>query len=165
MSNLRYSEEVESVEERFVLDLKDSNEVISAGDGLLLTGDRLGRAKCFTQMDLTNTCHRMQIQEEALSSWSKCRFHQEVRFLGYVVASQGVRIQEERIEADKTWLEPQSVRDIQVFVGFDNFYQRFIQRFSEIAAPLTLMLKTSPEATRSKSMEVVVESWSKRRQK
>ena len=69
------------------------------------------------------------------------------------MASQGVRIQEERIEAAKTWLERQSVRDIQVFIGFANFYRRFIQRFSMIAAPLTSMLKTSPEATRSKSME------------
>ena len=73
------------------------------------------------------------------------------------MASQGVRIQEERIEAAKTWLEPQSVRDIQVFIGFANFYRRFIQRFSKIAAPLTSMLKTSPEATRSKSMEVMVD--------
>ena len=39
MSNLRYSEEVESIEEGFVLDLEDSNEAMSAGDGLSLTGD------------------------------------------------------------------------------------------------------------------------------
>ena len=51
MSNLRYSEEVESVDEWSVLDLEDSNEAMSAGDGLLLTGEslnHLGRAKCFT---------------------------------------------------------------------------------------------------------------------
>ena len=33
------------------------------------------------------------------------------------------------------------VKDIQVFIGFANFYWRFIQGFSKIAAPLTLMLK------------------------
>ena len=74
----------------------------------------------------------------------KCRFHQEeVRFLGYVVSSKGIRMEDERIEAVKQWPEPQSVRDIQVFLGFANFYQRFIQGFSRIAAPLTSMLKTS----------------------
>ena len=74
----------------------------------------------------------------------KCRFHQEeVRFLGYVVSSKGIRIEDERIEAVKQWPEPQSIRDIQVFLGFANFYRRFIQGFSRIAAPLTLMLKTS----------------------
>ena len=52
-------------------------------------------------------------------------------------------MEDERIEAVKQWPEPQSVRDIQVFLGFANFYRRFIQGFSRIAAPLTLMLKTS----------------------
>ena len=74
----------------------------------------------------------------------KCRFHQEeVRFLGYVVSSKGIRMEDERIEAVKQWPEPQSVRDIQVFLGFANFYRRFIQGFSRIAASLTSMLKTS----------------------
>ena len=74
----------------------------------------------------------------------KYRFHQdEVRFLGYVVSSKGIRMEDERIEAVKQWPEPQSVRDIQVFLGFANFYRRFIQGFSQIAAPLTSMLKTS----------------------
>ena len=75
----------------------------------------------------------------------KCHFHQEeVCFLGYVVSSQRISMEEERIDAVKAWPEPKSVRDIQVFIGFANFYQRFIQGFSKIATPLTLMLKTSP---------------------
>ena len=52
-------------------------------------------------------------------------------------------MEDKRIEAVKQWPEPQSVRDIQVFLGFANFYRRFIQGFSRIAAPLTSMLKTS----------------------
>ena len=52
-----------------------------------------------------------------------CRFHKdEVRFLGYVVSAQGVRMDDERIEAVKNWPEPTSVRAIQVFIGFVNFY-------------------------------------------
>ena len=74
----------------------------------------------------------------------KCCFHQEeVCFLGYVVSSQRIRMEEERIDAVKAWLEPKSIRDIQVFIGFANFYRRFIQGFSKIAALLTSMLKTS----------------------
>ena len=53
----------------------------------------------------------------------KCRFHKdEVRFLGFVVSRDGIRMEEERINAVKKWPEPQSVRDIQVFIGFANFY-------------------------------------------
>ena len=74
----------------------------------------------------------------------KCRFHQdEVRFLGFVVSAQGISMEEERIQAVKTWPEPKSIRDIQVFLGFANFYRRFIQGFSKIAAPLMSMLKTT----------------------
>ena len=51
-------------------------------------------------------------------------------------------MEDERIEAVKQWSEPQSVRDIQVFLGFANFYRQFIQGFSRIAAPLTSILKT-----------------------
>ena len=43
----------------------------------------------------------------------KCQFHQkEVWFLGYMVSSKGIRMEDERIKAVKQWPEPQSVRDI-----------------------------------------------------
>ena len=77
----------------------------------------------------------------------KCRFYQdEVRFLGYVVSAQGVQIEDERIEVVRNWPESKSVRDIKVFLGFANFYQRFIQGFSKIAGPLTSILKTTKSA-------------------
>ena len=53
----------------------------------------------------------------------KCRFHQEeIRFLGYIVSSRGICMEDERIRAVEQWPEPKSVRDIQVFLGFANFY-------------------------------------------
>ena len=57
----------------------------------------------------------------------------------------------ERIEVVKDWPEPKSVRDIQVFLGFANFYRRFIQGFSRIAALLTSMLKTTNEPAPSRN--------------
>ncbi len=52
-------------------------------------------------------------------------------------------MEEEQIKAIRDWLEPQTIRNIQVFLGFANFYRRFIQRFSRLAAPLTSILKTT----------------------
>ena len=43
----------------------------------------------------------------------------------------------------KNWPELTSIRDIQVFINFANFYRRFIQGFSGIAALFTSMLKTT----------------------
>ena len=57
----------------------------------------------------------------------KCRFHKdEVRFLGYVVLAQRVRMKEERIDIIKNWPKPKSIYNIQVFLGFANFYHCFI---------------------------------------
>ena len=82
----------------------------------------------------------------------KCCFHQdEVRFLGYVVSSKGISMEAERIEVVRKWPEPKSVRDIQVFLGFANFYWRFIQGFSRIAAPLISMLKTTNKPAPSRN--------------
>ena len=58
---------------------------------------------------------------------NKCRFHQEeICFLGYVVSSKAIRIEDKKIEAVKQWPEPWSIWDIQVFLGFANFYWQFI---------------------------------------
>ena len=74
----------------------------------------------------------------------KYQFYQdEVWFLGYVLSLKGIRMEDKWIEAVKQWPEPQSVQDIQVFLGFVNFYKRFIQGFSRIVASFTLMLKTA----------------------
>ena len=75
----------------------------------------------------------------------KCRFYKDkICFLGYVLSAQEIRIEDEKIEAVRNWPELKSIRDIQVFLGFANFYWRFIQSFNKIAGPLTLILKTSP---------------------
>ena len=89
-----------------------------------------------------------QLQKYSLfANLKKCRFHQnEIWFLGYVVFFKGICMEDERIEVIKDWLEPKSVQDIQVFIGFANFYRRFIQGFSRIAAPLTSMLKATSVA-------------------
>ncbi len=55
-------------------------------------------------------------------------------------------MEEEQIKAVRDWPEPQSVRDIQVFLGFAKFYRQFIQGFSRLAALLTSMLKTTSAA-------------------
>ena len=73
---------------------------------------------------------------------SKCEFStEEVNFLGYRVGRAGVSIDPDRVRTIQEWNPPASFRDIQVFVGFCNFYRRFIYRFSAVVAPLTNLLK------------------------
>ena len=55
-----------------------------------------------------------------------------------------------RIKAIREWPESKSVRDIQVFLDFTNFYRRFIRNFSRIAALLISMLRITNESNDSK---------------
>ena len=57
------------------------------------------------------------------ANFTKCRFYQDkIHFLGYVVSSKGIIMETEKIEVVKEWPKPKSVWDIQVFLGFANFY-------------------------------------------
>ncbi len=87
----------------------------------------------------------------------KCQFHKDkIRFLDFVILAQGIKMKEKKIEVVRHRPKPQSVKDIQMFLGFTNFYRRFIQNFYRIIAPLTLILRTtndealSTQATKNK---------------
>ena len=57
------------------------------------------------------------------ANFKKCRFHKdEVCFLGYVISANRVQMKNEIIEAVKNWPKPKSVHNMQVFLGFANFY-------------------------------------------
>jgi hypothetical protein len=51
----------------------------------------------------------------------------------------------QRVTDIASWAEPRSYHNIQVFLGFCNFYRRFIYKYSQIALPLTNLLKGSKE--------------------
>ena len=52
---------------------------------------------------------------------------------------------ESKIQAIKEWLEPKNTKDIQVFLGYVNFYRCYISRYRGIATLLTnLTQKNTP---------------------
>ncbi|KAI4894728.1 hypothetical protein NFI96_008423 [Prochilodus magdalenae] len=72
----------------------------------------------------------------------KCEFHLgSVSFLGYVISPEGVVMDDRKVDAVANWPAPRSIRELQRFLGFANFYRRFIRNFSSVAAPLTALLK------------------------
>ncbi|KAI2646678.1 Transposon Tf2-8 polyprotein [Labeo rohita] len=74
----------------------------------------------------------------------KCAFHQHsTTFLGFVISPQGVAMDPQKLEAVRSWPLPSSLKQLQRFLGFANFYRRFIQGFSATAAPLTALTKPS----------------------
>ena len=69
---------------------------------------------------------------------------QRVKFLGHVIeAGKGIGTDPEKIEAVRSWTPPASVKEVRSFLGFANYYRRFVEGFSRIAGPLTDLTKSS----------------------
>ncbi|KAI2649352.1 Transposon Tf2-6 polyprotein [Labeo rohita] len=76
----------------------------------------------------------------------KCEFHvHQTSFLGYQVSHQGVKMDSSKIQAVTEWPQPSTIKELQRFLDFVNFYRRFIRNYSTIAAPLTSLLKNKPK--------------------
>ena len=76
----------------------------------------------------------------------KCEFEKEqVNYLGVVVSAKGVSVDPKKVEAIKTWPRPKWLVEVQEFIGFLNFYRRFIEGFSKIARPLHNLTKKGAE--------------------
>ena len=73
---------------------------------------------------------------------TKCAFGvTEVPYLGLIVTTKGVKMDPAKIDTVINWPAPVNVRDVQSFLGFANFYRRFVLGFSKIASPLTNLTK------------------------
>ena len=67
----------------------------------------------------------------------KCEFHVETtEFLGYILTLTGLQMGQEKVQTIQDWPKPRKVRNIQSFLGFANFYRRFIHSYSDITVPL-----------------------------
>jgi hypothetical protein len=75
---------------------------------------------------------------------SKCDFaRNSVGFLGFLVTSEGLKVDPKKIEAVLKWLPPSDLHGVRSFLGFCNFYRRFVKDFATIASPLTDLTKST----------------------
>ena len=73
---------------------------------------------------------------------TKCDFHaKEVTYLGLIVTTEGIKMDPKKVDTILNWPQLVNVKDVQSFLGFANFYRRFIYGFSKLAAPLTALTK------------------------
>ena len=73
----------------------------------------------------------------------KCEFHSpSVEFLGHIIEKGSVRADPKKVQAVKDWEQPKDRAQLRRFLGFANFYRKFILNFSQVAAPLHAL--TSP---------------------
>jgi hypothetical protein len=76
---------------------------------------------------------------------TKCEFFvTETKFLGVIVSTEGLRMDPEKVKTIADWQRPRdnNVTDIRSFLGFCNFYRRFIKGYSRLTRSLNALTKT-----------------------
>jgi len=72
----------------------------------------------------------------------KCKWKvREVGFLGVVIGTDEIKMEEEKVKGVLDWQTPKCVKDVQKFLGLANYYCQFIEGFASIARPLHDMVK------------------------
>ena len=67
----------------------------------------------------------------------KCEFDKaSVEYLGFIILSKGVQMNSKKFKTVTEWPMPQTIKQIQSFLGFTNFYQHFIHHYADLALPL-----------------------------
>jgi len=65
-----------------------------------------------------------QLEQHNLAvSFKKLVFHQEeVEFLGYFVKTSGITMSDRQVKSGQNWAHPRWLKEVQIFIGFANFY-------------------------------------------
>ncbi|KAL0175487.1 hypothetical protein M9458_027817, partial [Cirrhinus mrigala] len=100
------------------------------------------RNKAEHRQHVQQVLHKLR-EHQLFLKLEKCEFHQpSVQFLGYVISAEGVQMDQGKIQAI-----PGTVKELQRFLGFANFYRQFIRNYSIITAPLTSLQREVDAST------------------
>jgi hypothetical protein len=119
-------------------DLLDVNVVVYLDD-ILIYSDNMADHKKHVREVL-----RRLRENDLFCKPEKCEFHaSQIEYLGYVIGQDGISMDKKKVQAILDWPIPKSVKQVQSFLGFANFYRRFVYAYSNITIPLTRLTKKS----------------------
>jgi hypothetical protein len=112
-------------------DMLDTKVVIYLDDILIFSKNQEDHER-----DVKEVLRRLA-KNQLFCKLSKCSFHADtVDYLGLVISPRGISMEEKKVQAVKDWPTPQTVKQVQSFLGFANFLHRFVPNYSTLARPL-----------------------------
>ncbi|TFY55573.1 hypothetical protein EVG20_g9269, partial [Dentipellis fragilis] len=113
-------------------DLIDLGKVIIYMDDILIFTDTIDEHRRLVQQVLQHL-H----DNDLFLKPEKCSFEQaSVEYLGLIVSHDKLSMDPIKVAGIADWPTPCTVKDVQSFLGFGNFYRQFIKDFSKIARPM-----------------------------
>lgn len=98
-----------------------------------------------TREDLRNATREVlsQLRENDLYlKPEKCEFEKtKIDYLGMVIKEGKLAMDPVKLKGIRDWPTPTMVKQVRLFLGFGNFYRKFIRGYSELAAPLNGLLQ------------------------
>ncbi|THG97606.1 hypothetical protein EW145_g7582, partial [Phellinidium pouzarii] len=108
-------------------------------DDILIFSDNLEDLHC-----KTNCVLKVLQDNDLFLKPEKCIFEvQEVEFLGMIIRPDNIHMDPVKLAGIQQWPEPHTVKQLCSFLGFCNFYRRFIPNYSSIAYPLNELTRTN----------------------
>uniref|UniRef100_A0A670KGS1 Gypsy retrotransposon integrase-like protein 1 n=1 Tax=Podarcis muralis TaxID=64176 RepID=A0A670KGS1_PODMU len=89
------------------------------------------------ERDVREVLQRLK-EHRLYAKLEKCQFDMtEVDFLGYKLSDKGLAMDSAKVRAVLDWKSPRNRKEVQRFVGFANFYRKFIKGFAMQTAAIT----------------------------
>ena len=57
-------------------------------------------------------------------------------YLVYVVSDKAIQTDSKKVEGVQKWPIPTNVTEVSSFLGFTNYYHKFIRKYAQVAKPL-----------------------------
>ena len=84
----------------------------------------------------------------------KCElFKTKISYLGHIVSKDGIECDPKKIEAIQNWKRPITVHDVRSFLGFTNYYRRFIHKYAQMANPLNKLISGENATKKQKKVD------------
>ena len=116
-------------------DLISARHIIIYMDNILIFMDDIATHHLITRQVL-----QILLDNNLSLKLEKCIFEvEEVEYLGVIIVHGTMRMDPKKIEAVASWPTLQNKKDVQQFLGFVNFYRRFIHNFTCLATPLNCL--------------------------
>ncbi|WVZ80633.1 hypothetical protein U9M48_028092 [Paspalum notatum var. saurae] len=98
-------------------------------------------------------------EHKLYAKFSKCAFWlKEVGFFGHILSEKEVAVNPSKVECVLNWTQPETITEIQSFLGLAGYYRRFIKDFSKTVKPMTSLTKKNAKYSWSPNCEEAFQS-------